>query len=248
MNDIINKLPNEVNGGELPDEITAILSDPQLFVTKIRELGASLKKDDELAQQIKEAGALKKLFISQRKTDLMLRFNERMTEFYQILTAVTFLTKGNSALLLGFYNSLLEDEKANNLEGNMFYTMAKDNIKRAIDSAENEQLREKALKIALVSSRTNEDKIENYKKTTQKRISDAISLVKEHIDLKTKETNTDLLKAESILTEKIEKTNKQIDGLDNKYEKLHKDILFLKYVIYITFALSIINIILYFLK
>lgn len=248
MNSLIEKLPHEVNGEALPDEITAILSDPQLFVTKIRELGASLKKDDELAQEIKDAGTLKKLFISQKKTDLILRFNERMTEFYQILTAVSFLTKGNSALLLGFYNSLLEDEKANNLEGNMFYTMAKDNIKKAIDSAENEELREKALKIALVSSKTNEDNLENYKITTQKRISDAIGLVKEHIDLKTKETNTVLSKAENILTEKIEKTNKHIDGLDKEYDKLHKEIRFLKYAIYITFALSIINIVLNFLK
>ena len=252
MNDLIEKLPDEVKGESFPEEITAILSDPQLFVSKIRELGTSLKEDADLAKQIKEAGTLKKLFISQRKTDLILRFNKRMTEFYHILTAVSFLTKGNSALLLGFYNSLCEDEKANNLEGNLFYTMAKDNIKKAIDSAENDQLREKALKIALVSSKNNEEKVDNYKENTKKRISEAIALVKEHIDLRAKKTSNCLSKTESILTEKIDDAKKQIDDLDyktkNENEKIHKDIIFVRYVLYITIALSIINFVLYFLK
>jgi len=213
MDEINNKVPETTPNENTPIEITEMLSNPKVFAAKIKELAQKLQKDKEVTEQIKNSNFLKNLFRDKTKmhTEAMERLNGMMTDFYQILTAVSFLTKGNSALLCGLYSSLCEDEKANNMEGNLFYTMAKDNLKMAIDSSENEQLREKALKIALVSAKSNEVKMERYKESTHKRLGEAVSLVKEHINLKKEESDKYIEELESKLSKDILSTINQME-------------------------------------
>ncbi len=254
MDETNYNLPEVTPNENTPKEITEILSDPKLFSAKIKKLAEELKKDQEITEQIKNYGAIKKFFINKAKihTEAMTRLNGMMTDFFQILTATTFLTKGNSALLLGLYSSLCEDEKANNMEGNLFYNMAKDNLRMAIDSSENEQLREKALKIALVSARSNEEQLLNYKNSTHKRIEEAVTLVKEHINIQKEESDKHVAQIKQKLSEDILSTKKLIDNYEKNFEdrniETNKSIRILTYIASIALAIGVINIFLFFLR
>lgn len=254
MDEINNKVPETIPNENTPVEITEMLSDPKVFAAKINKLAEALEKDKIITEQIKNSNFFQNLFRDKTKmhTEAMKRLNDMMTDFYQILTAVSFLTKGNSALLCGLYSSLCEDEKANSMEGNLFYTMAKDNLKMAIESSESEKLREKALKIALVSAKSNEDKMERYKESTHKHLGEAVSLVKEHINLKKEESDKHMAEIKLKLSDDILSTNNRIEknerDSEEKNKKYFRYIKVLTYISVIAVVIGIVNLLLYVLS
>jgi hypothetical protein len=209
MNEVITKKNNELNTVE--KEALEMLNNPQLFVVKISELSEKLNNDKQRAEEIKNKGLIKRMFKSSIKlqAEANLRQNDIMNDFYQLLTAISYLSKGNSTLLVGLYNSLCKSEEANG--NNMFYETAKASIQAAINSAENEEKREKALKKALVKANENESKInenetkiDSIKKDLLSRINDAVDLFKNHLNIRKKETEKDI-------NSKIENTKLYID-------------------------------------
>ena len=260
MNEVITKKNNELNTVE--KEALEMLNNPQLFVVKISELSEKLNNDKQRAEEIKNKGFIKRMFKSSIKlqAEANLRQNDIMNDFYQLLTAISYLSKGNSTLLVGLYNSLCKSEEANG--NNMFYETAKASIQAAINSAENEEKREKALKKALVKANENESKIneneskiDSIKKDLLSRINDAVDLFKNHLNIRKKETEKDInSKIENtklyvdehlrMLNLRIEENNKSTISMFNT---LSKDLSTWKIIAIISIGLNILNLVLAFI-
>ncbi len=267
MNEVITKKNNELNIVE--KEALEMLNNPQLFVVKISELSEKLSNDKQRAEEIKNKGFIKRMFKSSIKlqAEANLRQNDIMNDFYQLLTAISYLSKGNSTLLVGLYNSLCKSEEANG--NNMFYETAKASIQAAINSAENEEKREKALKKALVKANENESKIneneskinknetkiDNLKEDLLSRINNAVDSFKNHLNIRKKETekdinnkieNTKLYIDEHIrmLNLRIEENNKSTISMFNS---LSKELSMWKIIVIISIGLNILNLVLFFI-
>ena len=260
MNEVITKKNSELN--KVEKEALEMLNNPQLFVVKISELSEKLNNDKQRAEEIKNKSFIKRMFKSSIKlqAEANLRQNDIMNDFYQLLTAISYLSKGNSTLLVGLYNSLCKSEEANG--NNMFYETAKASIQAAINSAENEEKREKALKKALVKANENESKInenetkiDSIKKDLLSRINDAVDLFKNHLNIRKKETekdinnkieNTKLYIDEHIrmLNLRIEENNKSTISIFNS---LSKELSLWKIIAIISIGLNILNLVLVFI-
>ena len=257
---LITKNNSELN--KVEKEALEMLNNPQLFVAKISELSEKLNNDKQRAEEIKNKGVLKRMFKSSIKlqAEANLRQNDIMNDFYQLLTAISYLSKGNSTLLVGLYNSLCKSEEANG--NNLFYETAKASIQAAINSAENEEKREKALKKALVKANENESKInenetkiESFKKELLSRINNAIGLFKDHLNIRKEETekninskieNTKLYVDEHLrmLNLRIEENNK---STINMFNSLSKELSMWKIIAVISIGLNILNLVLVFI-
>jgi hypothetical protein len=257
MNEVITKKNNELNTVE--KEALDMLNNPQLFVDKISELSEKLNNDKQCAEEIKNKGFIKRMFKSSIKlqAEANLRQNAIMNDFYQLLTAISFLSKGNSTLLVGLYNSLCQSEEANG--NNMFYETAKASIQAAINSAENEAKREKALKKALVKANENESKITEHetkidgiKNELLSRINNAIDSFKNHLNIRKVETekdiNSKIENTKSYIDEHIRMVNLRIEE-NNKsaismINSVLKELWMWKIVAIISIVLNLLNIIL----
>ena len=260
MNELIKKNNSELN--KVEKEALEMLNNPQLFVAKISELSEKLNNDKQRAEEIKNKGLIKRMFKSSIKlqAEANLRQNDIMNDFYQLLTAISYLSKGNSTLLVGLYNSLCKSEEANG--NNLFYETAKASIQAAINSAENEEKREKALKKALVKANENESKInenetkiESIKKELLSRINNAIGSIKDHLNIRKEETEKDInSKIENtklyidehlrMLNLRIEDNNKSTISMFNS---LSKELSMWKIIAIISIGLNILNFVLLFL-
>lgn len=203
MNDLYKPDSNNLIDKKTEQMVAEMLSNPELFVKKIEELSGKLKEDKQKSEEIKNMGWGKRIFKNTLKmqAESNLRQNKIMEDFSQLLTTVTFLSKGNAALLAILFDSLCRSEEANG--NNQFYEQAKASIQNAIESAKNEEKREKALKIALTKANENKSKIDEnkskiaenesklsgFKEEIKKRISNAIDLVKNHINVNKTETD-----------------------------------------------------------
>lgn len=257
MNEIITKKKSELN--KVEKEALEMLNNPQLFVVKISELSEKLNNDKQRAEEIKNKGFIKRIFKSSIKlqAEANLRQNDIMNDFYQLLTAISYLSKGNSTLLVGLYNSLCKSEEANG--NNMFYETAKASIQAAINSAENEEKREKALKKALVKANENESKInenetkiDSIKKDLLSRINNAVDLFKNHLNIRKRETEKDI-------NNKIENTKLYVDehirmlnlrieenniSTISMFNSISKDLSMWKIIAMISIILNLLNLIL----
>lgn len=257
MNEVITKKNSELN--KVEKEALEMLNNPQLFVVKISELSEKLKNDKQRAEEIKNKGVIKRMFKSSLKlqAEANLRQNDIMNDFYQLLTAISYLSKGNSTLLVGLYNSLCKSEEANG--NNMFYETAKASIQAAINSAENEEKREKALKKALVKANENETKInenetkiDGIKNELISRINNAIGLFKNHLNIRKKETeeniNNKIENTKSYVDEHIRMVNLRIEE-NNKstismINSISKELSMWKTIAIISIVLNLLNLIL----
>ena len=257
MNEVITKKNSELN--KVEKEALEMLNNPQLFVVKISELSEKLNNDKRRAEEINNKGFMKRMFKSSIKlqAEANLRQNDIMNDFYQLLTAISYLSKGNSSLLVGLYNNLCKSEEANG--NNMFYETAKASKQAAINSAENEEKREKALKKALVKANENESKInenetkiDSIKEDLLSRINNAVDLLKNHLIIRKKETekdinnkieNTKLYVDEHIrmLNLRIEENNKSTISMFNS---LSKELSMWKIIAIISIGLNIVNLVL----
>lgn len=235
MDEIVKNKSSFELSGVVEEEALKMLSNPQLFVATINTMAQKLDVDKAAAQELKDMNAFKRFFKSNSKiqAEANLRQNDIMHDFYQLLTALSFLSKGNSALLLGLYNSLCESEKANGMEGNTFFEMAKSNLQTAIDSAKNEELREKALKKALVENKVQQDKLaeqkldldktnskfDEFKEKVMQKIKDSVELVRSHINVKVDKTQEYV---NSKISASVEYNNEQIHIINSRIEENQK--------------------------
>lgn len=235
MDEIVKNNSSFEMSGVIEEEALKMLSNPKLFVATINNMAQKLDADKAAAQELKDMNGFKRFFKSSSKiqAEANLRQNDIMHDFYQLLTALSFLSKGNSALLLGLYNSLCESEKANGMEGNTFFEMAKSNLQTAIDSAKNEELREKALKKALVENKVQQDKLaeqksnldktnsklDEFKKKVMQKIKVSVELVRSHINVKVDKTQEYI---NSKISASVKYNNEQIHIINSRLEENQK--------------------------
>ncbi len=259
MNDLYKPDSNYLIDEKTEKMVAEMLSNPELFVKKIEELSGKLKEDKQKSEEIKNMAWGKRIFKNTLKmqAESNLRQNQIMEDFSQLLTTVTFLSKGNAALLAVLFDSLCRSEEANG--NNQFYEQAKASIQGAIESAKNEEKREKALKKALVKANENESKIaENesklsgFKEEIKKRINNAIDLVKNHINIKKEETdekiNKEINSTIYYINEQIKILNSRADNDRianlNMIESLGKSLSNWKMIALISILFNIVNLVL----
>jgi len=265
MNELTKSLnQNEDKASVISEELMKILSNPQLFISKIKSLSDQLEKDKSIAENLKNKSIIKRLFTSSVKTqaDANLRQNAIMKDFYELLTAISYLGLGNSAHLVSLYDSLCKSEEANG--NNYFFEAAKAKLQFAIKSAKDEELREKALKKALVKSNENESKIdenaskiESVKKEILNKINNYVGFFTKHLKNKEAETvediNSKIAYTRSYINEQVNILNNHFDQVDNgqrasfeMIKAISKEVSLWKTISIVSIVLNIVNFILLF--
>ncbi|MCC8114953.1 MAG: hypothetical protein LIP03_13385 [Bacteroidales bacterium] len=146
---------------------------PSIITEFIKKIDDDLKTNKANIEEIQGRNFFQKLVASNTSdlAEVIMEQSKIMTNFFTMLQMVTFLCKGNSALMLKIMGDITAHESLNDQERGTIFTVAKSYFEDATKSMQNEQIRETALRRALVNvyslnqSRTqHETAIENMAK------------------------------------------------------------------------------------
>lgn len=134
------------------NEIQEMCQNPKLFSEYVEGLTDRIDKSQSRLEEINGRGWWKRKISSTTK-DLsaeMIEHAALISDLFTVLQVVSYMTKGNSALLLGLMDSLDKTANANNKEGG-FLDLTKSYLQQLLDDSKNASIREKAIKKLLVN-------------------------------------------------------------------------------------------------
>lgn len=128
--------------------INEIMKNPESLKKFVEETNQKLEQNKKEVESIKNKNLISRLFTSSTKdiATALLDQNDTMMKFFQLLQIMTFVSKGNSAMLFGLMESLNRGEQMSSKENGNLFRMAKSFLQQAIDDSKAEELREMALK------------------------------------------------------------------------------------------------------
>lgn len=129
-----------------------ILKDPSKFSSFLAATATQLTDARDKAKELKERNAFKRFFSSSSKdiADIILSQHNILQNFFVLLQTITFVSGRNTALLLTLSDSLRKGIDLNDEEQKNLYAFADSYLRDAIESANNEHIREEALKKVLI--------------------------------------------------------------------------------------------------
>ena len=134
------------------NEIQEMCHNPKLFSEYVKGLTDRIDKSQSRLEEINGRGWWKRKISSTTK-DLsaeMIEHAALISDLFTVLQVVSYMTKGNSALLFGLMDSLNKSANANNKEGG-FLDLTKSYLQQLLDDSKNASIREKAIKKLLVN-------------------------------------------------------------------------------------------------
>ncbi len=206
-----------------------ILKDPSKFSTFLNDTATQLDDARTKAKELQERNFLKRIFSSSSKdfADIMLLQHDIFQNFFVLLQTITFVSGKNTALLLSLSDSLRKGINLNDEEQRNLYAFADSYLQDAIESANNEHIREEALKKVLILT---SDIIQSNEMTSNK--------------------IEQLCNSERQIKLQLERADNSVkslqDSLNLQLEKLAKENTLLRIFIWISFGISILALVLKF--
>lgn len=221
---------------------TDLANNPSKFSEFIKETSQSLEKARKTAKEIKDRNFFQRIitFSSKDTAEISLTHQDVMERFFVLLLTISLVSGKNSAVLVGLMNSMKNGLDMNDAEQKNLYEFASAYFESAIKSAEDEQLRERALKKVMILSadlhHSSEDFSKRYEdfvaetqqsfnKTTQ-RIETLATDVEITLEEQKKDIFSRLKEFDSNTKQSFDETNKSIETLAeehrNSIEQLNK--------------------------
>lgn len=223
INDPSNDADLHLNIKSIASEI---LKDPSKFSGFLEATATQLTEAREKAEELKGRNVFKRFFSSSSKdlADILLSQHNILQNFFVLLQTITFISGRNTALLLTLSDSLRKGIDLNDEEQKNLYAFAYSYLQDAIESANNEQIREEALKKVLILT---SDIIRSNESTSNK------------IEW--------LTNNQSKIMQKLERTDTSVksvhDSLISVSDKLARENRLLKILVIISIAISIVALI-----
>lgn len=231
MENISGTINNSYNGANLQLNINSIaseiLKDPSKFSSFLEATATQLTEARAKAEELKGRNVFKRFFSSSSKdlAGILLSQHNILQNFFVLLQTITFISGRNTALLLTLSDSLRKGIDLNDDEQKNLYAFAYSYLQDAIDSANNEQIREEALKKVLILTT---DIIQSNELTMNK--------------------IEKLSNSQSQVVQKLERTDKSVQSLQDSLisvsDKLAKENRKLKILVIISVGFSILALIL----
>lgn len=220
-NDMTNSeysLPALTNPTDLAQAIT---KNPALIDQVISNVNENLSNSKKQIETIKDRGFFQRLIASNTKdlAEAMLQQSEIMGNFFALLQVLTMGCKRNSAILYDMIDSLSKSEKMTSGEQSNLYGMAKSYLEDALESTQNEQIREDALKRLLVNVKSLNDKffeVNNRINNLQVRVELLEKMLSENLD--------DISENLDGLKSNLSKQKTLLSGVNDKIGSLEQDI------------------------
>lgn len=209
--------------------INEIMKNPESLKIFIEETNQKLELNKKEVESIKNKNLFSRLFTSNTKdiATALLDQNDTMMKFFQLLQIMTFVSKGNSAMLFGLIESLNKGEQMSSKENGNLFGMAKSFLQQAIDDSKAEELREMALKKLLKNAillnefqKKTEAILSKFILDCEKQIEQGLSCTKKASEENFKQLNVSINKEYELIKKEL---NTQLNSLVSKTTSIQQE-------------------------